>query len=143
MVEFAAKNLQAELNRRKSKEEAWNRTSVDLVRASEVGAIHKSICLDNLFTPQEPEFTLFLYISPPFRHTVTMWYSSCLQQSFQKSAILLSRWSLTTCVYCMHSTGLVETVETFYRLVTKFCFGTLNYNAMLCNHRQREPNWEN
>ncbi|XP_068007588.1 peroxisomal acyl-coenzyme A oxidase 1 isoform X1 [Melanerpes formicivorus] len=35
LVEAAAKNLQAELNHRKSKEEAWNRTSVDLVRASE------------------------------------------------------------------------------------------------------------
>lgn len=36
MVEFAAKNLQAELTRWKSKEDAWNRTSIDLVRASEV-----------------------------------------------------------------------------------------------------------
>ncbi|XP_061472230.1 peroxisomal acyl-coenzyme A oxidase 1 isoform X3 [Rhineura floridana] len=39
LVEFAAKNLQAELNRRKSKEDAWNRTSVDLVRASEGGIL--------------------------------------------------------------------------------------------------------
>ncbi|XP_020014929.2 peroxisomal acyl-coenzyme A oxidase 1 isoform X1 [Castor canadensis] len=35
LVEIAAKNLQAELSHRKSKEVAWNLTSVDLVRASE------------------------------------------------------------------------------------------------------------
>ncbi|XP_038598041.1 peroxisomal acyl-coenzyme A oxidase 1 isoform X1 [Tachyglossus aculeatus] len=35
LVETAARNLQAEVKHRKSKEEAWNLTSVDLVRASE------------------------------------------------------------------------------------------------------------
>uniref|UniRef100_A0A8C5KPN1 Acyl-coenzyme A oxidase n=1 Tax=Jaculus jaculus TaxID=51337 RepID=A0A8C5KPN1_JACJA len=35
LVEIAAKNLQAEQSRRKSKEVAWNLASVDLVRASE------------------------------------------------------------------------------------------------------------
>ncbi|XP_023675785.2 peroxisomal acyl-coenzyme A oxidase 1 isoform X1 [Paramormyrops kingsleyae] len=34
LVELAAKNLQAELQRRLSKEDAWNQTSIDLVRAS-------------------------------------------------------------------------------------------------------------
>lgn len=36
LVEIAAKNLQTEVIHRKSKEVAWNLTSVDLVRASEV-----------------------------------------------------------------------------------------------------------
>lgn len=36
LVEIAAKNLQNEVIRRESKEVAWNLTSVDLVRASEV-----------------------------------------------------------------------------------------------------------
>ncbi|XP_048869576.1 peroxisomal acyl-coenzyme A oxidase 1 isoform X1 [Brienomyrus brachyistius] len=35
LVELAAKNLQAELQRRSSKEDAWNQTSIDLVRASD------------------------------------------------------------------------------------------------------------
>uniref|UniRef100_A0A8V5HHI0 Acyl-coenzyme A oxidase n=1 Tax=Melopsittacus undulatus TaxID=13146 RepID=A0A8V5HHI0_MELUD len=35
LVEAAAKNLEAELNHRRSKEDAWNKTSVDLVQASE------------------------------------------------------------------------------------------------------------
>lgn len=37
LVEVAAKNLQAEISHRSSREVAWNLTSVDLVRASEVG----------------------------------------------------------------------------------------------------------
>ena len=36
LVEIAAKNLQTEVIHRKSKEVAWNLTSIDLVRASEV-----------------------------------------------------------------------------------------------------------
>ena len=36
LVEIAAKNLQIEVIHRKSKEVAWNLTSIDLVRASEV-----------------------------------------------------------------------------------------------------------
>lgn len=48
LVESAAKNLQAELNHRKSKEDAWNRTSVDLVRASEVSAVTaKETCYES------------------------------------------------------------------------------------------------
>lgn len=48
LVESAAKNLQAELNHRKSKEEAWNRTSVDLVRASEVSDVPaKETCCES------------------------------------------------------------------------------------------------
>ncbi|XP_020921676.1 peroxisomal acyl-coenzyme A oxidase 1 isoform X3 [Sus scrofa] len=35
LVEIAAKNLQTEMSHRKSKEAAWNLTSIDLVRASE------------------------------------------------------------------------------------------------------------
>ncbi|KAJ6660455.1 hypothetical protein lerEdw1_017879 [Lerista edwardsae] len=52
LVEFAAKNLQTELNHRKSKEEAWNRTSVDLVRASEA---HCHYVVVKLFTAKLPE----------------------------------------------------------------------------------------
>uniref|UniRef100_A0A8C6YGT9 Acyl-coenzyme A oxidase n=1 Tax=Naja naja TaxID=35670 RepID=A0A8C6YGT9_NAJNA len=52
MVEFAAKNLQAELNRRKSKEDAWNRTSIDLVRASEA---HCHYVVVKLFTAKLSE----------------------------------------------------------------------------------------
>ncbi|XP_053155313.1 peroxisomal acyl-coenzyme A oxidase 1 isoform X1 [Hemicordylus capensis] len=52
MVEFAAKNLQAELNRRRSKEDAWNRTSVDLVRASEA---HCHYVVVKLFTAKLAE----------------------------------------------------------------------------------------
>ncbi|XP_039357178.1 peroxisomal acyl-coenzyme A oxidase 1 isoform X1 [Mauremys reevesii] len=51
-VEVAAKNLQAELNRRKSQEDAWNRTSVDLVRASEA---HCHYVVVKLFTAQLSE----------------------------------------------------------------------------------------
>lgn len=39
LVEAAAKNLEAELNHRRSKEDAWNKTSVDLVQASEVSDV--------------------------------------------------------------------------------------------------------
>ncbi|XP_077690520.1 peroxisomal acyl-coenzyme A oxidase 1 isoform X3 [Eretmochelys imbricata] len=49
LVEAAAKNLKAELNRRKSQEDAWNRTSVDLVRASEA---HCHYVVVKLFTAQ-------------------------------------------------------------------------------------------
>ncbi|XP_015269972.1 PREDICTED: peroxisomal acyl-coenzyme A oxidase 1 isoform X4 [Gekko japonicus] len=52
LVEFAAKNLQAELNRRRSKEDAWNRTSVDLVRASEA---HCHYVVVKLFTAKISE----------------------------------------------------------------------------------------
>nr|XP_056712824.1 peroxisomal acyl-coenzyme A oxidase 1 isoform X2 [Euleptes europaea] len=52
LVEFAAKNLQAELNRRRSKEDAWNRTSVDLVRASEA---HCHYVVVKLFTSKVSE----------------------------------------------------------------------------------------
>ncbi|ETE62771.1 Peroxisomal acyl-coenzyme A oxidase 1 [Ophiophagus hannah] len=52
MVEFAAKNLQAELNRRKNKEDAWNRTSIDLVRASEA---HCHYVVVKLFTAKLSE----------------------------------------------------------------------------------------
>ncbi|XP_063149125.1 peroxisomal acyl-coenzyme A oxidase 1 isoform X2 [Candoia aspera] len=52
MVEFAAKNLQAELNRRTSKEDAWNRTSIDLVRASEA---HCHYVVVKLFTAKLSE----------------------------------------------------------------------------------------
>ncbi|CAI5766069.1 peroxisomal acyl-coenzyme A oxidase 1 isoform X1 [Podarcis lilfordi] len=52
LVEFAAKNLQAELNRRKNKEDAWNRTSVDLVRASEA---HCHYVVVKLFTAKLSE----------------------------------------------------------------------------------------
>ncbi|XP_013925923.1 PREDICTED: peroxisomal acyl-coenzyme A oxidase 1 isoform X2 [Thamnophis sirtalis] len=52
MVDFAAKNLQAELNRRKSKEDAWNRTSIDLVRASEA---HCHYVVVKLFTAKLSE----------------------------------------------------------------------------------------
>ncbi|KAH0629504.1 hypothetical protein JD844_011608 [Phrynosoma platyrhinos] len=52
LVEFAAKNLQAELNRRRSKEDAWNRTSIDLVRASEA---HCHYVVVKLFTAKLSE----------------------------------------------------------------------------------------
>uniref|UniRef100_A0A8D0EEH3 Acyl-coenzyme A oxidase n=1 Tax=Salvator merianae TaxID=96440 RepID=A0A8D0EEH3_SALMN len=52
LVEFAANNLQAELNRRKSKEDAWNRTSIDLVRASEA---HCHYVVVKLFTAKLSE----------------------------------------------------------------------------------------
>ncbi|KAL8163195.1 UNVERIFIED_CONTAM: Peroxisomal acyl-coenzyme A oxidase 1 [Gekko kuhli] len=52
LVEFAAKNLQGELNRRRSKEDAWNRTSVDLVRASEA---HCHYVVVKLFTAKMSE----------------------------------------------------------------------------------------
>nr|XP_006136581.1 peroxisomal acyl-coenzyme A oxidase 1 [Pelodiscus sinensis] len=52
LVEAAAKNLQAELTRRKSQEDSWNRTSVDLVRASEA---HCHYVVVKLFTAQLSE----------------------------------------------------------------------------------------
>ncbi|KAM7089321.1 peroxisomal acyl-coenzyme A oxidase 1 isoform 3-T3 [Ciconia maguari] len=54
LVEAAAKNLQAELNHRKSKEDAWNRTSVDLVRASEA---HCHYVIVKLFTAKLSEIS--------------------------------------------------------------------------------------
>uniref|UniRef100_J3SDY5 Acyl-coenzyme A oxidase n=1 Tax=Crotalus adamanteus TaxID=8729 RepID=J3SDY5_CROAD len=52
MVEFAANNLQAELTRWKSKADAWNRTSIDLVRASEA---HCHYVVVKLFTEKLSE----------------------------------------------------------------------------------------
>ncbi|XP_074871003.1 peroxisomal acyl-coenzyme A oxidase 1 isoform X3 [Carettochelys insculpta] len=54
LVEAAAKNFQAELNHRKSQEDAWNRTSVDLVRASEA---HCHYVVVKLFTAQLSEIS--------------------------------------------------------------------------------------
>ncbi|XP_019398151.1 PREDICTED: peroxisomal acyl-coenzyme A oxidase 1 isoform X1 [Crocodylus porosus] len=54
LVEAAAKNLQGELNRRESKEDAWNRTSVDLVRASEA---HCHYVVVKLFTAKLSEIS--------------------------------------------------------------------------------------
>lgn len=39
LVEIAAKNLQAELQHSKSNEDAWNNSSIDLVRASDVSLL--------------------------------------------------------------------------------------------------------
>ncbi|XP_025902541.1 peroxisomal acyl-coenzyme A oxidase 1 isoform X2 [Nothoprocta perdicaria] len=54
LVEAAAKNLQAELNHRKSKEDAWNVTSVDLVRASDA---HCHYVVVKLFTAKLSEIS--------------------------------------------------------------------------------------
>ncbi|KYO31180.1 peroxisomal acyl-coenzyme A oxidase 1 isoform X2 [Alligator mississippiensis] len=54
LVEAAAKNLQGELNHRESKEDAWNRTSVDLVRASEA---HCHYVVVKLFTAKLSEIS--------------------------------------------------------------------------------------
>lgn len=39
LVELAAKSIQQELQYRKSQEDAWNNSSIDLVRASDVSRI--------------------------------------------------------------------------------------------------------
>ncbi|NWI16342.1 ACOX1 oxidase, partial [Crypturellus soui] len=52
LVEAAAKNLQAELNRRKNKDDAWNVTSVDLVRATDA---HCHYVVVKLFTAKLSE----------------------------------------------------------------------------------------
>lgn len=39
LVEMAAKSIQQELQRRKSQEDAWNNSSIDLVRASDVSSV--------------------------------------------------------------------------------------------------------
>ncbi|OXB81125.1 UNVERIFIED_CONTAM: hypothetical protein H355_005055 [Colinus virginianus] len=54
LVEAAAKNLETELNHRKSKEDAWNKTSVDLVRASEA---HCHYVIVKLFTAKLSEIS--------------------------------------------------------------------------------------
>ncbi|KAM8797094.1 peroxisomal acyl-coenzyme A oxidase 1 isoform 2-T2 [Eudromia elegans] len=54
LVEAAAKNLQAELNHRKSKEDAWNMTSVDLVRASDAHCHYVTV---KLFTAKLSEIS--------------------------------------------------------------------------------------
>ncbi|NXA55535.1 ACOX1 oxidase, partial [Nothocercus julius] len=54
LVEAAAKNLQAELNHRKSREDAWNVTSVDLVRASDA---HCHYVVVKLFTAKLSEIS--------------------------------------------------------------------------------------
>ncbi|XP_030064087.1 peroxisomal acyl-coenzyme A oxidase 1 isoform X2 [Microcaecilia unicolor] len=54
LVVTAAKNVQAELNRRKDKDDAWNRSSVDLVRASEA---HCHYVVVKLFTAKLSEIS--------------------------------------------------------------------------------------
>ncbi|KAM9515596.1 peroxisomal acyl-coenzyme A oxidase 1 isoform 4-T4 [Guaruba guarouba] len=54
LVEAAAKNLEAELNHRRSKEDAWNKTSVDLVQASEA---HCHYVIVKLFTAKLAEIS--------------------------------------------------------------------------------------
>nr|XP_005993290.1 PREDICTED: peroxisomal acyl-coenzyme A oxidase 1 isoform X3 [Latimeria chalumnae] len=54
LVEAAAKNLQTELKCRKSKEDAWNDTSIDLVRASDA---HCHYVVVKLFTAKLSEVT--------------------------------------------------------------------------------------
>ncbi|CAN9510161.1 unnamed protein product [Ophioblennius macclurei] len=49
LVELAAKSIQQELQRRKSQEEAWNNSSIDLVRASDA---HCHFVVVKLFTDQ-------------------------------------------------------------------------------------------
>lgn len=39
LVELAAKSIQQELQRRKSQEDAWNNSAIDLVRASDVSSV--------------------------------------------------------------------------------------------------------
>lgn len=49
LIEIAAKNLKTHMSHRKSKEVAWNLTSVDLVRASEVsGGLPSLLCCPSL-----------------------------------------------------------------------------------------------
>lgn len=43
LVEIAAKNLQAELQHSKSNEDAWNNSSIDLVRASDVSLLKHNL----------------------------------------------------------------------------------------------------
>lgn len=42
VVELAAKSIQQELQRRKSQEDAWNNSAIDLVRASDVSS---AVCM--------------------------------------------------------------------------------------------------
>lgn len=39
LVDLAAKSIQQELQRRKSQEDAWNNSAIDLVRASDVSSV--------------------------------------------------------------------------------------------------------
>lgn len=39
LVELAAKSIQQELQHRKSEEDAWNNSAIDLVRASDVSSV--------------------------------------------------------------------------------------------------------
>lgn len=65
LVESAAKNLQAELNHRKSKEDAWNRTSVDLVRASEVSDVPaKETCCESSSSFCAPDWLCLVSAGP-------------------------------------------------------------------------------
>ena len=61
LVEIAAKNLQIEVIHRKSKEVAWNLTSIDLVRASEVS---DGSPLPLLFPPSFTTCLIFLVQKP-------------------------------------------------------------------------------
>ncbi|KGL78376.1 Peroxisomal acyl-coenzyme A oxidase 1, partial [Tinamus guttatus] len=54
LVESAAKNLQAELNHRKNKDDAWNVTSVDLVRATDA---HCHYVVVKIFTAKLSEIS--------------------------------------------------------------------------------------
>ncbi|EHA99423.1 Peroxisomal acyl-coenzyme A oxidase 1 [Heterocephalus glaber] len=62
LIDVAAKNLQTEVSHRKSREEAWNLTSVDLVRASEAHCHYVVVKLfaDKLLKIQEKSIQIVL-----------------------------------------------------------------------------------
>jgi len=81
LVESAAKNLQAELNHRKSKEEAWNRTSVDLVRASEVSyAPDKEIWYKSFSSLREPDSPSFHFLQAHCHYVIVKLFTAKLSE---------------------------------------------------------------
>lgn len=47
LVEMAAKSIQQELQNRKSQADAWNSSSIDLVRASDVSSLKVCVWVQN------------------------------------------------------------------------------------------------
>lgn len=59
LVEMAAKSIQQELQKRKSQEDAWNNSSIDLVRASDVSSLLSLFGLKYDFNLQRHQHNIF------------------------------------------------------------------------------------
>lgn len=130
LVELAAKSIQQELQNRKSQEDAWNNSAIDLVRASDVSPFfylissrltkwsvltHAAHMGDHYLLLGVFFIHFWLLLFCGFRHTVTMSSLSCLLTSWERSVTQqYTQW----CQLWLCSTPFMAsqtTLETFYR----------------------------